>query len=373
MSDWTIDRDKIIDAIETLGLVPSRPGIATSEFICIRPKKNRIKMMMASEVSGYVIAEGKGRWPFEKDVYIDRRLLDPFIMAAKNIKSKSDFKFTKTGKDELTVKNGTRKAKLTCSTPRQGYADIKTKGREVKKEKEFNSMLVAAKQCADNETSTPELNCVYVKKKGDHIQFYSTTGKAMFRAEVKSKLKLKEPIPVPLFIIDLFANQNLIGVEATDKDVVLDFGNGKIWQTIAVHAKNKFPWKRIDEQMKKEAKNSELSFIVDAKMFGTTVSRLSSYLGSVRRLDWVLKLKGSKGSNSLEMLVPLGHTEFKDKILVNKTIDRDFEVDWPLDRLQGIIEVMASTQNKLYVHFDKDNRAYIKTHSIELLVSRRTN
>lgn len=375
MSEWTIERDKIISAIDTLGLIPSRPGIATSEFICVRPKKSSIKMMMASEVSGFVIAEGKGRWPFEKDIYLDRRLLDPFIAAAKNIKSKSEFIFKKTGKDELTIKNGSRKAKLTCSTPRQGYADIKTKGREVKKEKEFNNMLIAAKQCADNETSTPELNCVYAKKKDHHIQFYATTGKAMFKATVKSKLKLKvkDAIPFPLYIIDLFANQKLVGVEATDRDVVLDFGNGKIWQTIAAHAQKKFPWKKIDEQLKKEAKSSKLGFVADAKLFGTTVARLSSYLGSVRRLDWVLTLNGVKGSKYLELIVPLGHTEFKDKVKLHKEITMDFKIDWPLDRLQGIIEVMASTQDKLNVSFDKENRAYIKTNNIELLVSRRTN
>src|SRR5690242_5501401 len=102
MSEWLVDREILLDAIEVLGLVPSRPGIVTSEYICIKPGKKFIRMILASEVYGFVDIKGSGKWPFPKNIYIDKRLFDPFINAARNIKSKSNFIFKKTGKNEIT-------------------------------------------------------------------------------------------------------------------------------------------------------------------------------------------------------------------------------------------------------------------------------
>jgi hypothetical protein len=374
MSEWSIKRDEIINVVEVLSMIPSRPGIITSEFIKVSGKKNKVKMMMASEVSGYTEIKGNGDWPFEKDIYIDRRLFDPFISAAKNIKSKSDFRFIKSGKKELTIVNGNRKAKLTCADSKAGYEDIgKTTRHEVKTEKELNTLLIAAKHCAEESTSEPEKNCVYARRSGKNIVLYATTGVLNIRAEVKSKLVLNEPIPLPLFIIDLMANPKLVGVEATKHEVILDFGIGKVWETISVEAKKKFPYKRIDNLISTEKKNSKLAFVVDAKSYGVVIERLAGYLGSVRRLDWVLTLTGKKGSSKLETIIPLGHTMFRDKIKLKKKIAYDFSVDLPFDRVIGVLGVIALTGEKIHWSFDKENRSYVKAGNIELLISRRTN
>jgi hypothetical protein len=155
--------------------------------------------------------------------------------------------------------------------------------------------------------------------------------------------------------------------------VVLDFGNGKVWQSIAIAANKKFPYKMIDKCIKKEQKTAKEAFTANAKLFGNIVQRLTSYLNSVRRLDWVLTLKGEKDSKYLNLEVPLGHTVFKDKIKVKNTIRSTFEVDWPLDRVIGILSVIASTQDRVIVSFDKDNRAYLRTSDIDLLIPRRNN
>lgn len=375
MKEWIVNRDEIINVVEVLSMIPSRPGIITSEFIHIAYwGKNKIRLTMASEVSGYVEIKGVNKWPFEKSIYIDRRLFDPFISAAKNIKSKSDFQFIKSDKKELTIVNGNRKAKLTCAEPKAGYEDIgKTTGHEVKTEKELNTILIAAKHCAEESTSEPEKNCVYARRSGKNIAIYATTGVLNLRAKVKSKLYIKEPLPIPLYIIDLLANTKLVGVEATKHELVLDFGIGKVWETISVQAKKKFPWKRIDELIDKESKDSKLAFTVDAKSYGTVIERLAGYLGSVRRLDWVLTIKGKKGSRSLETIIPLGHTQFKDKVKTRKKIAYDFSVDLPFDRVIGVLGTIASTGERIHWSFDKENRSYVKAGNIELLISRRTN
>jgi hypothetical protein len=69
----------------------------------------------------------------------------------------------------------------------------------------------------------------------------------------------------------------------------------------------------------------------------------------------------------------LGHTTFKDKIKLKKRIAYDFSVDLPFDRVIGVLGVIASTGEKIYWSFDKENRSYVKTGNIELLISRRTN
>jgi DNA polymerase III sliding clamp (beta) subunit (PCNA family) len=374
MSEWIVNRDEIINAVDDLSLVPSRPGIVTSEYIRVTSSKNKIRMSMTSEISGYSEATGKGRWPFDKTIYIDRRIFDPFITTAKNIKSKAEFIFSKSGKNELSISNGHRKVKLSCSDKKSGYNELgKTSGHEVKVEKALSTLLLAAKHCAETETAEPEKNCVYARKSGKYLILYATTGILNIRCKIKNKLYLKEPLPFPLYIIDLLSSDRLVGIESTKHDVVLDFKSGKIWQTISVPAKKKFPWKQIDKLIDNESKKSKLGFVVEAKQFGLIIDRLAGYLGSVRRLDWVLQLKGRKDSSRLETIVPLGHTTFKDKIKVRKPITFDFSVDLPFDRILGVLEVIASTGEKVYWNFDKDNRSYVKTSGIELLISRRTN
>ena len=370
MSEWIVEREVLLDAIEVLGLVPSRPGIVTSEYILVKPGKSSIRLVLASEVYGFVDIKGSGKWPFPKNIYIDKRLFDPFVNAARNINSKSNFVFKKTGSNEITITNGTRRAKLTTAEPKQGYIEIdKSKHNEIKISSQTNKMLLAAKECAEQETAKPEISCVYVNKD----QIYATTGELHFRAK-SHKFKLKKAIPFPTFIINLVANDKLKSIGTTSIEVILNFVNGKVWQTIPVAAKKKFPQKQIDKWFAQQTKESKLAFVTKAEKFGTIVSRLVSYLNSVRRLDWVLTLKGRKGENKLDLIVPLGgHTQFKDRIRIENKVKKDFTVDWPLGKLFSILSVMASYDEKIYVHFDSKNRAYIKSGSIELLVSRRTN
>lgn len=369
----TIKREELIQAIDLLTMIPSRPGIGTSEFICFHHSKNNLKLMMTSEVSGY--AELKvSQWPFDKDIYIDRRLFDPFVSAAKNISSKSNFEFSKSESKELTVINGSRKGKFTCADRKKGYDNLKFTGsHEVKAERHLNELILAAKHCAEQETAVPELGCVYLVRKQKELLIYATNSLLVFRAEVKSKLKLKQPLPFPIYLIDMLADNRLVGIEATKHEVILDFGIGKIWQTIAVAANNKFPRKKIDERITEERKTATEAFTIEAKAFGSIVQRLAGYLDSVRRMDWVITLRGNKGSHRIELEIPLGHTTFKDKLKVKSKVKKDFDVDWPFDRCIGVLTTIANSQDKVTVSFDKENRAYLRTSQIELLIPRRVN
>lgn len=370
-SEFVINRDELLKAVEIISLVPFRPSIRSSEFIMIEECVKGIKMYLTSEISGYVHVKGKGKWGFDKPIFIDRRLFSPFITAAKNIKSKADFEFRRINND-LLIKNGNRKVKMTLSKPSKGYAEASaTSGKEVKVESELIKMLGCAKYCATTEPSLPMLNCVYAIQHDSKLNLLATNEQFFFKGHFNSSLKLKESIPFPLFITELFNNSDIKGIQTTSQEIILDFGIGKIWQTVSVSAKKKFPRKEVLKIMKMYSEKSKLAFEIDSKHFVLIVNRLAGYMASVRRQDWVLKMVGKKGSTELGLESTIAMTTFREKLVMEKPVHYDFEVDWPLDQTLDVINNMARKDQKMAVSFDKENRTYVKTGGIEILIPRR--
>jgi len=375
--ECVVKKERLLDALEMLDQIPVRTSLPTSVYVKATPvggsKLRFVRLYLSAEVAGYVdIAPYAGLWPFDHTVYLDRRLLFSFCLAARTIKSKSDFKF-KVQNGELLVTSGTRKLKLACAVETAGYAQAPVGGSRVEVEPELVAMLQRAKQCTQGEWAKAELETVMLNPEDGGIALYATTGMLHFRAQVPSELKLKRPTPFPLMLIDMLKAKVLAGLEVTDKEVVLVYRHGKLWQSMNAVARKEFPLVNFSKMVAKLRQSSKPSFTLYSTALSASVQRLVSYLASVRKLDWIVTLSGKKEDSSrLGMVVKISGALFREQVKLKSSLTNDVDVDWPLDKVAGLLVDVAEKGRVMAVSLDQQGRAYVKVGSdIELVVPRR--
>lgn len=365
---WTVSKEALFHAIDLLELVPTRPGIPASEYIkAERGKLGFVNFQIASEISGFIPLKGDGEWP-AKLWYIDRRLFIPFVLAGKALKTKSDFEFT-LDTELLVIKHGSRKASFTKSPDVPGYGELPTgSGSAISLSPESLGLIACAREFASGDPTTPELNCVFIEpstSKGD-LRIYAATKRIIYAARSGEKVKMPSSLPMPPFLVSLLTNEHLKKLYWTKKEIVLEFDTGRVWQATSVKA-GRFPVAAVQKWMT-EGKTYPEAFHVDSKLFAAAVSRLGTYLTAVRREDWVLIIRGTKGSNKLSLTSSVPQSSFKETVS-GATIKTDVEVKWPLDLLVPMYNFLSTKkEGDLTVHIDDAGRAFVHTKHINMIV-----
>lgn len=371
----TVSKKSLLAALSVLELVPTRPGIPASEFIRITPKQQQswLIMVLSSEVNGLVVLKGEGKWPFKEDVYVDRRLFIPFIRAGAEMKD-DEIRFLVKDK-QLVVLHGKRKASFNMQPAVPGYGptidmtEIKQSKSTLDISDGVKSLIYGARECATTDHTTPELNCVYVKPAGDQTAIYATNQTLIFKSVSEEKMKAKEAIPFPLFLVTLIGSEGLKTIQWRDKEVILEFGCGYIWQPVSTKAKANFPVKSIDTWMSKED-DMKTAFRHETKAFCDILTRIGSYLVAVRRQDWLLKMSGKKGDESLSLEVAISQGVFKESIKLNEPVKSDFSVDWPLDMLLPVFESVRKDKGTIKIQ-SSDSRSLFSTKRVKVIIPTR--
>lgn len=367
-------KETLLSALEALDMISSRQTTPTASFVKVEPIGDKIRFYLTAEVSGYMEVKPSGEWPFYNEtIYLDRKLFFSFILAARQIKAKSDFRFSRL-KNSIIVSNGSRRMKLACGVETAGYADEPVGGTIIPVDAAIISMLQRGQQYAlQQEWSMAELETVMMASEPDGLAFYSTTGMLSFRGCTPSEVKLVKPVPIPPMLIDLMKNKSLQAIQVTSKNAVLIFKHGKMWQELNLLAKKKFPLEKLNQTLGQLRKTSKPVFTLYSSRLATALSRLVCYLGTVRKLDWVLNLKGTEEeSRKLEMVVDIGGAKFRERVVLKSPVVKDVDVDWPLDKVAGLLIDIAEKGLVLQISFDEKGRAYLRAGSqIEMLVPRR--
>lgn len=370
-NEWIVDKATLVAAVKILNLVPARPGILSSEFFQIQAKGGTAKFAIASEIKGEYEIKGKGLWPFEKNFYLDRRVFVPFVLQAATVRTDSPFHFYANGKS-LVLRHGKRKAQFDGQPALKGYGfeaeELTKKVRSRLELTEHAKFLIrCAMNCAQNDHSTPHVQCVYVQPNGSTVNIYATNGKLMYQAKSKDKIKPPIPIPFPLFLVGLLEHEELIEAQWKESYVTLIFKHGQIWQPVSASAKTKFPHSTIDFYVKKSAKHPAL-FVASTKKFSAIISRLGQYLGAVRRQDWMLVIEGNKGSKDILLTSEVPQTVFKEKLTLESELKQSFKIYWPLDMLVPVFEFLKpKDKGEMSVRLMKDC-SYVSTTDINLVI-----
>lgn len=364
MAKWIeVEKEKLIQAIKVLEIVPLRSGIPSSDYVSIIPEKKYMELALASSVSAVVRVDWKNLVTDNARMFIDRRLLIPFVMTGEKWKGNFQFSFQE---GLLKVKQGSRQAELGLRTDAvNGYGSWRNlEGmKELKITEELRQLLIASNACSTADPALQHLNCVYVG--GDFV--VATNQTVMFLGTNKGKSKVK--IPFPVGIIPLLGQGLVKGVIIEDSLVILDCECGYIQGTVSAVAQKEFPHQVIMKQMEK-ARTAPLLGKIPAGKLAKMLKRLSDYLVGVKREDWQLKLEFGEGK--LKAKVRIRQGVFEEKLEV-EGLTKEAEVEWPLELVRPVLDYMGENTEWVKVRVDEDKKTpyLISGGGVELLVARR--
>lgn len=347
---WQIRRDRLIKGLQLLDLIPEKVGLSSSEFFWIRGRGDKVTFAVASYIMGEVQVIGHGEWPVKGDYFIDRRVFLPFVYASKEIKNRHTFKFT-AKKDQLIVRHGSRKAVFISQKDVQGYGNLKSILRKesttIPISQDLKALLLCGRKCAIADDIVPHLNCVFVSKLTKSVEAYAVSDRIFFLGTGAIKEKgLKSSIPFPLFLIDLLTDPTLKEVSWRGKYILFKFKRGLIWQSISTEALKKFP---IDEIRNHaiEAEQIRPLFTTSSRRLSKLMMRLGYYLQAAGKRDWVVRIRGKKGTNSLLLSTNIPGVKFNERISVMKFLRKDVDIIWPLDALGPVFQFLSLKTKKL--------------------------
>jgi len=345
---FQVKRDNLNAVLDILAMVPEKIGIPSSEYIWIRGIDGKIKMSVASYISGESILEGEGHWPFKQDFFLDRRTFVPWVQAARESKDKHRFVFYNKH-DQLYLTHGSRIVKFTNQKKIRGYGDlkkIKGSNHSIPVSEELREMLRCGSNCAVSDTIQPHLNAVVTASKGTSVISYAASDYVFYMG--RGKLDRGESIsavPFPLFLINLLDVEGLKKISCIGKYIMLKFKHGVVWQPISEEAHKKFPIDRIKKYVK-QSNTLPVTFTTSSRRFSRMMVRLGYYLQSVRRRDWVVTVKGVKGDESIQLRTTVPGVDFKEKISISGKIEETFKIEWPLATLAPVFEFLSKRTKK---------------------------
>lgn len=370
---WTTKRNDLTAVLDIIAMIPEKLGLPSSEYIWIRGRGSKITMSVASYMSAEVKLEGKGDWPFKESFFLDRRSFVPWVRSAREHKDKHLFEFHK-NENQLILRHGSRKVEFDNQKKIHGYGNLA----RIKKEaistipisKELRSLLNCGSNCAVSDTIQPHLNCVYTMGKGKFVVSYAASDYVFFIGQGASDGEIKEKIPFPLFLINLLADEGIKKITYAEKYILLHFKHGIVWQPISEEAIKKFPLKRIGKYSK-ASQDYPRAFTVSSRRFSNTALRLSYYLQSERRRDWVIIIKGNRGDDKIYMNSLLPGINFREKLDVSDKVKKSFKVEWPLGWLVRVFDFLSKNTKKVPLELRVDNHnahSYVRAGSYWLAI-----
>lgn len=360
-----IKKDALIAAAKILNMVPQRAGIPSSDYVRVIARRKELEFALASSVSGVVrIAATNGTaTPVEEIFFIDRRLFLPFVLLGEQA-GKADFR-AELEEKVWKLRQGSRAAELGLRADAvAGYGKWKEldASKEIKLSEELTKMLIASNSCATADPALQHLNCVYI---GGKVVLSTNEMTLFLGTKAQSNLR----IPFPVGVIPLLGDGLVKGVAVEGDRVILDCGVGYVEGVVSAVTQEKFPKKKIVEQMGKARGWPQIAKL-PAKKLAATLGRLSEYLAGVRREDWVLRMELGNGSGKVSVQVLQG--KFEEKF-VAEGATTEAVVEWPLERVLPVLTYMAEKGETVRIRVDEKKKTpyCISGKDVELMVGRR--
>lgn len=370
---WTADKADVLTMASVVDSIPSRPGLPTSLFFQVEPKKKNVSFKITAEATAEVMLPGDGHWPQSETFYLDRRMFLPFVLAAKDLQNDHPFEFTAKEK-QLVVRNGKgRVGWFDCNPTIHGYGfPHKSDSVSVLQlDDKLRGLIYGARECATADIVTPQLNCVYIEPTKSGVEVLATNQKLMFRGVIDTKMKVRTHIPLPLQLVQLLGSPELQQVRWKEKSVELVFPNGRIWQSVSHQARKSFPADVIRKYMD-EGNKAPVVFKVPSKRLAHVLDRLCFYLTSVRRQDWSLKMSGKKNEHWLTLTTNVATSRFQERVKLDRPLKVDVAMDWPLDMLEPIFAYLNTQKDvSMTVRVNKLGRSFVQSGPISLVIPRK--
>lgn len=330
----------------------------------------RVWMSTAGGAVANVKLDGTGIWPYQKPFYLDRRLFTPFVSTFREIKNKFNFEFSRTEKGDLRVRCGKPFEDFSPQPSVMGYGEVSklTDASKIVISEDLLVLMKSAASYAASEAGAPHLACVYLLPSKNGLELLASNQKTMFRAKYNGGHTFKQAIPFPPAMLSVIQADGLKELVWSKPSIFARFAKGVVWQSVSAQAERDFPAAEIRDTLIRGKKIAP-AFTAKASRFARVMERLSAYLQYVRKEDQVVGITGTKGSETVFLVVRLPNTIIHETLLVSEPVKTAFKFDWPLDQLSGlfggeVVEVRLEPE-------EWAGMSYVKCGLIELALSTR--
>lgn len=318
-----INAKELKQALRTVGMIPSRTGVTSSEYIRIKNRDSLLTLSLASEAIGRGTAktDDAKSWMF----YADRKLLDTFVS---NVGDDSEITFSATPKG-MQVRARRRSATFQPVSPASGYGDMVKLGLEkaapVTLDDEQRAAVALALKYAPPDTAAPNLSCVYLA--GDHV--LASNGYITFAASAKIGAR---SIALPVFYSQLLQEPSLARLLVLKgQGCCFEFSNGKIFQPLNQEAES-FPHAAVLSHLEKGAKQKE-RITADATVLAEALTRMGKFVGSTDERDAVIAAAVRKGETYCTLSLAASQCEVKEQVKLVKPATEDWDTKLALPYL----------------------------------------
>lgn len=324
--------EALTSALDTVTVVPQRPGITSSEFIELKLVANKLKLYLASEVIGYAEApcttEQGEKWVF----HVDRSLLVPFIAPSRGKEGEISFELNDT---TLTVKAGRRVAKYQApGEPVKGYGTAPAADDE--KPLNFKTADVAHLQLAakyvNQDALKPELTSIHVGPSG------IVAAQSTIYFHIRHKVGVEGFIP-PMFP-DLLKGTGW-EVRGSSSGMRVAYPDGYVYQLLNDAVVKGFPTQVILTNLK-AARALVPRFVVKAGRFHDVFSRLKGYVAAVGSGGNNVFAVGAAGDKALQLAVRTPQATFDERLLLAEPLAADLAETLHLEWLIPFLEHLSS-------------------------------
>lgn len=372
---WEARRDDLVEALRILDLVSSQNNPSSDFFIVESANDGTISMRVAGGSVAEVNIPGSNIWPYEEPFFLDRRLFSPFVSVSKEIKSKQPFQFN--AGDRLVITHGTRKSGYSPQPTISGYGLLGglRNASKVVLTPEVISLMECAATCAISEKQSPVLACVFLNPTDAGIDIMATNGKVVFKAKANLDTPITSPIPFPIPMMSVLRADGLRSIRWGSNCVVGKFGMGKVWQTVVVEALTQFPVQETLDMMTAGRSRENTLFQASSYRFAKVIERLTAYLQSVKKEDWVMKLSGKKSQEFISITSNMPSSVVREQVKTLGVVNKDFTMEWPLNLVSPVFQFVGADKEDLAlrVGLSSDARtSYVRCGAIEMIVPARS-
>jgi hypothetical protein len=371
MITFSVSKRKMEEAVKLLDAVPTRNGITSSEFIKVQQESpRRLSLLLSSDVFGEALLRTIQPTKLEKPLYLDRRMLLPFVSAGTDFKSPLyDFAISN---GQVTIKHGPRKALLENNNGATGYETLPdfTQAEHVEINEDWAAIANCALLCACFDPTSPHLNCVYIKPTAKGARVRASDTKLVFQGILPERLfPCKIPIALPLDLVDklnLFSNGLFYYAR---KWAMLQFSVGRLWQAVKVECRKSFPHENI-ARVVQEVSRGETILQLGSQSLVSAGDRIAVYLQSVAQDKPVLKLSAMEGKKISHLYSETIGASFSEYIKLIGNAKRDCSIEWPLLAVLPILRYCKDA-GTVRILEDSTQRTCLKAGSIMLVIGRR--
>ena len=365
-----VSAGELVRMVRVLERVSNYWGVPSSMFVRITPHADdAILASLSADVSAVVRLNGVSGWIADHPIYVDRRMLFPFISTGL---TDEPYKVS-LADNVLTLKHTRRRAALSLSTETGGYPAPPKRGKDILTSDVAVGLLQCAASCGIADPVRPEFGSVMLIRTDEvaAVEVMSSNQIVLFYMQ-SSDMSIAPGIhAMPMNLISLLPIPELQSVAFDGTSMILRLPSALIWCMLPPTL-NRFP---IDVASQLVKTLPETIFNIRADVLSGVVHALSTYMASMRRRDWCMDIMGSAGDSKVTIGSTAQSSRFDVEVDAETLYQRNFLMEVPLGVLVAVFDYLsqdpASSVAFCATPGSSDAPVYITNGQLTVVVSRR--